>query len=91
MAGVALVLTESLRVVAIHDEQRLPIQTARPDAVQKRAERRIPVVQGVAVAVDFTVFREGARGGSRVRMVSRDREIGYEKTLTARKRVDPSG
>src|SRR6266508_5802753 len=89
MAGIAVMLPESLRVVAIQYEQGLLFQTSGPDSIPQHAERRIPVVQGVAIAVDLTAFRERARDGSRIRMVSRDRKIGYEKTLTARKRVDP--
>src|SRR6266496_4044336 len=57
VAIIALMLPESLRMVAIHGEQGILFQTARPDSVPQRAERRIPVMQGVAVAVDFTVFR----------------------------------
>ena len=90
MAVVTLVLAEGLAVIAIDHPHRVLLQASRAQAFDKRAERYIPIVQGIAVLIDFLRSLEGAALRSGIGVMARNRQVCEEKMLPARQSVDPS-
>src|SRR5262249_52451549 len=74
MAEVAVVLPERFAVIAGDDPQRVPIESAPLEAADEIAERRVPVMERVAIAAELITGRKRAGLRRVVRVMSGNRQ-----------------
>src|SRR5262245_10936764 len=90
MRNVVRMLTERFTMVTQDDEQRALVNMPYTEAVEKQAQRRVFVMQGVEIAVEIARALEGTDViRRRIRMMSRDGQIGQEEPFAAAQRIDP--